>query len=315
MQKFFGIFVDSAKEFKNLKSVIMAALLVALHTVFAMFLSIQVTDSLRISVSFIANVAAGCLFGPVMGFVCGGIGDIIQFILKPTGPYFPGWTLSAALAGFIYGAFLYKKFPQKVKKATDDTGNFGQLEKLYMTAKILISVCVFVFLMAAPYVTVRDKASKEIIVTGSVFDIVKHGFTGPGRNSAIVGIILIAVSVAMVVFAVFKINTDKKTTTAGWGFYVAVILIIIYMGICIKNMADKHALDLGFLARVTLVLTFDTMLVNVLIGTYWVSVMYGKGFAFYFITRFIKNIIQLPINIILTYYVLGFIKTINDRLR
>ena len=53
------------------------------------------------------------------------------------------------------------------------------------------------------------------------------------------------------------------------------------------------------------------MLVNVLIGTYWVSVMYGKGFAFYFITRFIKNIIQLPINIILTYYVLGFIKTIN----
>ena len=83
----------------------------------------------------------------------------------------------------------------------------------------------------------------------------------------------------------------------------------------LKNMADKHALDLGFLARVTLVLTFDTMLVNVLIGTYWVSVMYGKGFAFYFITRFIKNIIQLPINIILTYYVLGFIKTINDRLR
>lgn len=334
MQKFFGIFVDSAKEFKNLKSVIMAALLVALHTVFAMFLSIQVTDSLRISVSFIANVAAGCLFGPVMGFVCGGIGDIIQFILKPTGPYFPGWTLSAALAGFIYGVFLYKKFPQKAKKATDDTGNFSQLEKLYMTAKIVISVCVFVFLMAAPYVTVRDKSSKEIIVTGSAFDIVKNGFTGPGRNSALVGIILIAVSVAMVVFAVFKINavalmvtvfgcfasalaiyTDKKTTTAGWGFYVAVILIIIYMGICIKNMADKHALDLGFLARVTLVLTFDTMLVNVLIGTYWVSVMYGKGFAFYFITRFIKNIIQLPINIILTYYVLGFIKTINDRLR
>ena len=37
--------------------------------------------------------------------------------------------------------------------------------------------------MAAPYVTVRDKASKEIIVTGSVFDIVKHGFTGPGPQT------------------------------------------------------------------------------------------------------------------------------------
>lgn len=95
---------------------------------------------------------------------------------------------------------------------------------------------------------------------------------------------------------------------------MAVILIIIYMGICIKNMADKHALDLGFLARVTLVLTFDTMLVNVLIGTYWVSVMYGKVLHLFY-NQIYKNIIQLPINIILTYYVLGFIKTINDRLR
>ena len=56
MQKAIGLFVDSAKEFKNLKSVVTAALLVALHTVFAFFLSVQVTDSLRISVSFIVNV-------------------------------------------------------------------------------------------------------------------------------------------------------------------------------------------------------------------------------------------------------------------
>ena len=42
-----------------------------------------------------------------MGFVCGGLGDLIQFVIKPTGAYFPGWTISAALAGFIYGLFFY----------------------------------------------------------------------------------------------------------------------------------------------------------------------------------------------------------------
>ena len=42
--------------------------------------------------------------------------------------------------------------------------------------------------------------------------------------------------------------------------------------------------------------------------------MYGKGFAFYLSIRFAKNMIQLPINIILTYYVLGFIKYINNKI-
>ena len=98
-------FAFSAKEFKSIKSMVFAALLVALHTVLAVFVSIQVTPSLRISVSFLANCAIGYMFGPVMGFVCGGLGDLIQFVIKPQGAYFPGWTLSAALAGFIYGLF------------------------------------------------------------------------------------------------------------------------------------------------------------------------------------------------------------------
>ena len=49
MKEFIKIFTDSAKEFKNLRSVVAVALLIALHTVMAMFLSIQVTPSLRIS--------------------------------------------------------------------------------------------------------------------------------------------------------------------------------------------------------------------------------------------------------------------------
>ena len=86
-------FAFSAKEFRCLKSIVAAALLVALHTVLAVFVSINVTPALRISVSFLANCAIGYMFGPVMGFMCGGLGDIIQYIIKPTGPYFPGLSL------------------------------------------------------------------------------------------------------------------------------------------------------------------------------------------------------------------------------
>ena len=48
-------FAFSAKEFRCLKSIVAAALLVALHTVLAVFVSINVTPALRISVAFLAN--------------------------------------------------------------------------------------------------------------------------------------------------------------------------------------------------------------------------------------------------------------------
>ena len=114
-------FAFSAKEFKSIKSIVAAALLIALHTVLAVFVSIQVTPTLRISVSFLANCAIGYMFGPVMGFVCGGLGDLIQFVIKPTGAYFPGWTISAALAGFIYGLFFYG-CNMKVAEKYDEQG-------------------------------------------------------------------------------------------------------------------------------------------------------------------------------------------------
>lgn len=194
-------FAFSAKEFKSIKSVVAAALLIALHTVLSVFVSFQITPTLRLSVSFLANCAIGYMFGPVMGFVCGGLGDLVQFIIKPTGAYFPGWTLSAALAGFIYGLFFY-----------------------------------------GCNIKVAQKADSK----------------------------------------------EKKG-------------ILKYI-------------DIKFLLRCAVALTVDTLIVNVLLGTYWCSIMYGKGFAFYLSARFAKNMIQLPINIILTYYVLGFVKYINNKI-
>ena len=73
-------------------------------------------------------------------------------------------------------------------------------------------------------------------------------------------------------------------------------------------------IDFKFLIRVVLALTIDTLLVNVLLGTYWCSIMYGKGFMFYLTMRFTKNLIQLPINIFLTYNVIGIVKVINNKI-
>lgn len=198
MKNFVTKFTDSAKEFANLRSVVAAALLLALHTVLALFVSIQVSDSLRISFSFVTNVVTGAFFGPVMGFVCGGLGDIIQFILKPTGAFNPGLTLSSALAGMIYGIFFYRKFPSSA----------------------------------------RDRKFK--------------------------------------------------------------------------------ALDLKFMGRCIIGIATDMFLVNVLLSTYWITLLIAAPgesitakYMALFASRAIKNLIQLPVNIIITYYVLAFVKNIH----
>lgn len=184
MKKLINSFKDSAKEFKSVNSLATTGLLIAMRTVLAVFLSFPITPTLRISVSFLANVIIGVLYGPVVGFVSGAVGDLIQFVIKPTGAFFPGWTLSAALSGLIFGLFFYKRFPKKV------------------------------------------------------FDIK-------------------------------------------------------YMILCV------------------LALTAEMVLINLLLGTFWCVLMYGKGFDFYFTSRFMKNIIQLPINVFITYVILVLVKKVK----
>ena len=49
------------------------------------------------------------LFGPVAGCAVAGLADIISYIMKPIGAFFPGLTLSAMAGSVIYGVILYRK--------------------------------------------------------------------------------------------------------------------------------------------------------------------------------------------------------------
>ena len=101
-------FAQSAKELKKTRSLAVAAMLLALAVVLGFF-SVQLTESIRISFTFLANELTGMLFGPVVGMLEGGLSDIINYMIKPTGPFFPGFTISGILGGLIYGVLLYKK--------------------------------------------------------------------------------------------------------------------------------------------------------------------------------------------------------------
>lgn len=94
---------------KHLKAMIHVAVLVALEVVLSRFLSIP-TQFMKIGFAFVPLAVCGMLFGPWWAFLAGGLSDFIGAILFPIGPYFPGFTLSNALVGLMFGYCLYQKF-------------------------------------------------------------------------------------------------------------------------------------------------------------------------------------------------------------
>ncbi len=109
MQKIKQLYVDSIKEFKITRNMVICGFMAALAVVLGYVASIDIGPYIRIGFSGIPNRIVEFLFGPVIGCIFGGTLDILKFIIKPTGPFFFGFTFDAMLAGVIYGSFLYKK--------------------------------------------------------------------------------------------------------------------------------------------------------------------------------------------------------------
>lgn len=94
---------------KQLKVMLHVTVLVAIEVVLSRFCSIA-TQFGKIGFAFAPLAVCGMLFGPWWGCLAGGLADFIGAILFPIGPYFPGFTLSNALVGLLFGLCLHKRF-------------------------------------------------------------------------------------------------------------------------------------------------------------------------------------------------------------
>lgn len=108
MKKLATLFSDSYAELKQVRTLTTMAMFAAISVVLGYF-TIVIGDYIKIGFSTIAGQMVYYLFGPVAGGCFGGALDILKYLIKPTGAFFPGWTLGAVLAGVIYGMAFYKK--------------------------------------------------------------------------------------------------------------------------------------------------------------------------------------------------------------
>ena len=131
------MFKQSLKELRSIKTVVLCGLLVALAAAIEAANPLNFGEYLKIRLDFAATAVMGFVAGPVASCIAAAVGDVVRYIIKPAGgAFFPGYTLSAAVGGFIYGAFLYKKNRQILKKKVAD------IALKCFWAKLLINVVV-----------------------------------------------------------------------------------------------------------------------------------------------------------------------------
>ena len=90
------------------KMLAVMGVLIALEVVIAHFVTFRPTQTMKLSLDFLPIVIAGVMFGPVPAMIIGMLADVLGAFIFPVGPYFPGFTVTAALTGLVYGLLLHR---------------------------------------------------------------------------------------------------------------------------------------------------------------------------------------------------------------
>ncbi len=92
----------------SVKSICTLGLLLAITILLAVFGTFRLGEVVKIPTKFISVFVAAAVFGPFWGGVCGALGDLLNALIAPVGPFLPQITLIEFLSGFTYGLFFMK---------------------------------------------------------------------------------------------------------------------------------------------------------------------------------------------------------------
>lgn len=107
---------------KDVRKIAVIAILIGLAVAIRTFATIDVTQYVKVDFGMVAIIMAiGLLFGPVAGALSGGMIDLIQYMIKPTGFYNPFITIGIICYGLIAGFFFFWK-NEKARIKVIETG-------------------------------------------------------------------------------------------------------------------------------------------------------------------------------------------------
>lgn len=111
------------------------AMSLVLKVIFSIIIPLAGVPALRINFASIPLMLSGIILGPLPGFLTGAVADVINFIVKPDGPFFPGFTLTSGLIGFLPG-FVFKHIKRDI--------NYNLVNTIFISLLSIGFVSVFI---------------------------------------------------------------------------------------------------------------------------------------------------------------------------
>ncbi len=113
----------------SVKDLCILALITAITVILALFATIRIGNIVKIPLKFVSVFITGVFFGPLWAGISAAIGDILNSLLLPVGPYMPQITMVEFLCGFVFGLFMY---------------NSHEDRRFYLTRMVLCVFCQFI---------------------------------------------------------------------------------------------------------------------------------------------------------------------------
>ncbi len=98
---------DAAREFRNTRMLIFAALMIALRVALKPF-SITISFQLTIQIAFLANAIGAMTYGPVVAVAAAAVSDTLGYLVFPNGPYYFPFILTEIASSVIFALFFYR---------------------------------------------------------------------------------------------------------------------------------------------------------------------------------------------------------------
>ncbi|MBR0399276.1 MAG: folate family ECF transporter S component [Mogibacterium sp.] len=138
------------------EQLVIMGFMIALSVVLSKLISINISF-LRIGFGFLPAAVIAILYGPLWSCAGYALADLIGAFLFPTGPFNPGFTLSAALTGLIFGLVLYKKDITLLRALTASA-------LVAVVVNLLINTYWLTFILGKGYtVLLASRAVKELV--------------------------------------------------------------------------------------------------------------------------------------------------------
>lgn len=155
----------SARELTRTRSLAACAMLLAVQVILGSTSGIPLGESLRVSIDYLALCLTVVLFGPVPGMINGALADLLGCLLYPSGPFFPGFTLTGIVSGLIYGLILYRREPLKITH--------------FMLAKLAVMIVCNILMNTFWVYLLYGKAFWPMLITRTTKNLIEYGVSIP----------------------------------------------------------------------------------------------------------------------------------------